>query len=641
MVVSQHRPDVPRNLHPVSSVDCSDFDYSPEFSDDVLLLQRELECLPGNNPETSLKTPRGFEKALADHVRMIDKFWPDIVSQPGEKFRTFEQQYQQIKRERLPNFLGARIPVKSDLIPDQWESRLVDYHDQQLVQFIKYGWPLGFNMDQPPASVNDNHASATIHMSHVYKYIQKELECDAILGPFDQCPFSPWFRTSPMMSRPKRDSSDRRIILDLSFPVGQGVNQGIDTKDHLGVDITYSLPSVQDVTELIKIYGSGAFMWKADLTRAYRQLRADPLDSPLLGMVVDGKIYIDRCPPFGCRSSAAFCQRVANALSFMMAKRGFKIISYLDDFAACCPTKEQALDSFSSFIDLANSLGLKLATHKSSAPATKMEWLGYNIDARLMKISIPSDKLQQLLVDCTAWLAKKKANRKMIQSLASRLIYVSNCVSPARKFTCRILAALRAMKDKDWITISAEFHADISWFVKYAELSNGVYLFNPARPTINIQCDSSLFGGGGLAQPFCYSWTYTNDHMEKYHDIHQLEALNLLVSYQTLAPRFRLCPARVVISTDNMASSWALMTGKTKDATLASCARQLWLLAVVNCHEIHIQHIRGHDIPIPDALSRMSRDKAKLVLVNSAVHEMKLQIVHPVVNDYVFFTPSL
>lgn len=163
-------------------------------------------------------------------------------------------------------------------------------------------------------------------------------------------------------------------------------------------------------------------------------------------------------------------------------------------------------------------------------------------------------------------------------------------------------------------------------------LSNGVYLFDPSCPTINIQCDSSLFGGGGLATPYCYTWYYKRNHMRRFSEIHQLEAINLLVAYQTLAPQFNLHPALVVILTDNMASSFALMSGKTKDPTLASCLRQLWLLAAANCHHIQIQHVYGHDIPIPDALSRMEKDRMKFDLVKSAVSDLKLTCVNPVLN---------
>lgn len=258
-----------------------------------------------------------------------------------------------------------------------------------------------------------------------------------------------------------------------------------------------------------------------------------------------------------------------------------------------------------------------------------------------MTISIPAEKMNQVLEECSAWLNKTKANRRMVQSIAGRVIYIANCIPPARKFTARILATLRAMADQDWITINQEFKADIRWFVLYAQTSNGIHLFSPARPILYVECDSSLFGGGGVAPPFCYNWKYSAAHMKRYTDIHHLEALNILVAYQTLIIPQGITPAYVVIWNDNMASSWALTTGKTKDSVLAACARQMWLLAATNSHEIEIRHKNGIDIPLADALSRMSKDSIKARLVERALRNDYLQMIPPVINDYIFFNSDL
>lgn len=325
----------------------------------------------------------------------------------------------------------------------------------------------------------------------------------------------------------------------------------------------------------------------------------------------------------------------------MMAQLGFTTIAYLDDFASCHSTRLEAQAAYDTFVDLTSKLGLKLAHHKSCPPTTQMEWLGYLVDSIHMSVSIPLEKLQQVLDECAVWLTKSKANKRMIQSIAGRIIYVANAIPPARKFTARVLAALRMIPDGGWITLTNEFKADIKWFVNYAKISNRIHLFKPQGHIINIECDSSLFGGGGLAPPFCYTWTYSPDHVKRFTEIHHLEAVNILVAYKTLAASQDISPATVVIWTDNTASSWALSTGMTKDQVLAACARQMWLFAATNSHEIKIRHKKGVDIPIADALSRMSRDPAKAKLVENAVASCNLVFLSPQINDYVFFDSAL
>lgn len=67
----------------------------------------------------------------------------------------------------------------------------------------------------------------------------------------------------------------------------------------------------------------------------------------------------------------------------------------------------------------------------------------------------------------------------------------------------------------------------------------------------------------------------------------------------------------------------------------------MWLLAATYSHETEIRHKRGVDIPIADALSRMSRDPAKAKFVENAVAVHNLVFLSPTINDYVFFDSDL
>ena len=49
-------------------------------------------------------------------------------------------------------------------------------------------------------------------------YIAKKLSDGAMLGPFDPPPpyFAPWCQSNPLLTRPKRESPDQYVIMDLS-----------------------------------------------------------------------------------------------------------------------------------------------------------------------------------------------------------------------------------------------------------------------------------------------------------------------------------------------------------------------------------------------------------------------------------------
>lgn len=310
--------------------------------------------------------------------------------------------------------MGAQLPIRTDLVIPKWEELLDLYHDKELVLFLKYGWPVGYQADRPPSTVPTNHQSALSHIGHVKTFVSKELQHKAIIGPFSEPPFAPWCRTSPLMTRPKKESQERRIIMDLSFPQGQSPNDGIDIYDHLGKDISYSLPSITDLVTKLQLQGPGSWVWKADLSRAYRQIRIDPLDTPLLGFRVDDLFYLDLCPSFGCKSSSAACQKVANAVTYIMGMKQHFVLGYLDDYAGTHAQYDQALESYNDFLELMDTLGLKLADHKCLAPSQQIEWLGFKVDTVQMTLSIPQTKLDQVVKECLKWAQRKRANKKMI-----------------------------------------------------------------------------------------------------------------------------------------------------------------------------------------------------------------------------------
>ena len=117
------------------------------------------------------------------------------------------QLHKSVKQFGCPNFLGARIPVVSNLNIDNWKFHLKDYWDTQLLDLLEFGFPLDFDTNTDLVSTEENHASAKQFASHVQTYIREELKHGAILGPFEHKPIS--LHISPFMTRDKPDSDTR------------------------------------------------------------------------------------------------------------------------------------------------------------------------------------------------------------------------------------------------------------------------------------------------------------------------------------------------------------------------------------------------------------------------------------------------
>lgn len=318
------------------------------------------------------------------------------------------------------------------------------------------------------------------------------------------------------------------------------------------------------------------------------------------------------------------------------------VYAYLDDFIGCSATEQQALTAYAAFKDLMAQLGLQLAPDKCHPPSTLVTWLGYTIDTNKMELSVPRKKLAEVLELCTVWMNRSRVNRKSLQSFVGKILHIVPCIRHARKFTTRMLAVLRAMNNKNWTTIGADFKADVSWFRQYATQANGVSLFTPeVTYSVQIECDACLEGAGGNSNQHYYQWTFTKDFLDRYKVIHQIEAINIVVALRTLCPAGPPRGQGIIIFTDNMSSSIALTTGSTKDQVLGACARELWLKGALRDVDIKIAHKPGSLIPLADALSQATFDPAKRQFADQETTHRGLLQLPPVTKGYRFFTNDL
>lgn len=65
-------------------------------------------------------------------------------------------------------------------------------------------------------------------------YLQKEYANNAIIGQFKTNSFTSGLKISPLNSLAKKDTPERRVILDLSYPVGSSVNHFISKDEYMG-----------------------------------------------------------------------------------------------------------------------------------------------------------------------------------------------------------------------------------------------------------------------------------------------------------------------------------------------------------------------------------------------------------------------
>ena len=106
-------------------------------------------------------------------------------------------------------------------------------------------------------------------------------------------------------------------------------------------------------------------MVKANIKEGYRMLPIHPEDPPLLGVSWENSIYIDKALPFGLRSAPKIFSAVADAIQWILLKKGIvNSLHYLDDFILVAKRKEDAQHKMSQLVALFSELGVPLEQSK-------------------------------------------------------------------------------------------------------------------------------------------------------------------------------------------------------------------------------------------------------------------------------------
>ena len=142
-----------------------------------------------------------------------------------------------------------------------------------------------------------------------------------------------------------------------------------------------------------------ALMAKMDVQRAYRNIPVAPCDRRLLGFQWQSQVYVDKALPFGFCSAPLIFSAVADALLWIMKRRGVSwAIHYVDDFLSIGGShSDECHQNMTLMHDTCAQAGLQLEPSKTQGPVFKITFLGIELDSTSMEIWLPEDELAQTI----------------------------------------------------------------------------------------------------------------------------------------------------------------------------------------------------------------------------------------------------
>ena len=396
-----------------------------------------------------------------------------------------------------------------------WSQVLVAHPDKAFARYllagITEGFRIGFRYGSPLTSSSANTASAIQHPEVFEEYLSKELSLGRMLGPFPSSMNLPYLQVNRVGIIPKGHNTGKwRLITDLSFPLNQSVNDGIDPSL-----CSLSYITVEDVAAVVAHLGVGTLLVKVDIESAYRLVPVHPQDRPLQAMRWKDKLYVDPMLPFGLRSAPKIFNAVADALNWHLRQAGIHhIFHYLDDFIFLVPPG--AMELAEEWLGILHRecarLGIPLASHKQVGPTTCLQFLGIEIDTVANQLRLPEEKLQRLVSLIQGWGDRRSCSRKELESLVGHLNHACKVVRSGRTFLRRMLDLLHAVPHRPHshghIRLNAGFRSDLAWWKAFLAQWNGISYLPPPSflPQLNLYFTTDASGSWGCGAWHGTSW---------------------------------------------------------------------------------------------------------------------------------------
>ena len=307
---------------------------------------------------------------------------------------------------------------------------------------------------------------------------------------------------SALSAVPKPDSNEIRLIHDCSQPAGFALNDYADIE-------SFKYQSLQDGLAFLR---PGYYMAKIDLRHAYRSVHIHPSNYQATGLKWKFSnsnhftYFVDTRLPYGGRRAPGIFHCLTQAVKRMMARRGYKMIVYLDDFLIVASSWTQCMEAYECLLELLQNLGFEISFRKVVPPTQCLTFLGVQIDSVGQYLSLPQNKLVDLQAFVQEFLYRRRASKRQLQVLAGKLNWACQVVFGGRTFLRRILDAMNSLQSPSArFRFTPEFYADLLWWSKFLQVFNEKRMFLDAVPELNVQTDACFEAAGAF---FNGDWRY-------------------------------------------------------------------------------------------------------------------------------------
>ena len=459
-----------------------------------------------------------------------------------------------------------------------------------VLKIVEFGYKIQFYRIPPFMNLSSGHFSTSRTLS-LSKEVSTLLSKSAI---FTTAPSKNQF-VSPIFDIPKKDSNDRRIILNLK------------TLNKFIIKVGFKLEGYDEIINMIR---PGDYFVSIDLQDAYLMFAMHPFYWKFLCFHFLDTRYFYKVMPFGLTSAPRIFTKVFKRVLIFLRGRGLRVTAWFDDIILMAESVNLLLEHLHFTKLVIKSLGFIPHPLKSMLiPSQSIYHLGFNWDSVKFNISVPEEKVKDLKDLCK----KTKSGPVKLRFLNKILGTIENF---RIGFTYAALYYRGIQKDVasyislnyDWdhrIILSDPAVQDIDWWLS-CPLCLMPKSLEPFLPNVTLYTDSSETGWGGVTSDDIEAYGFWSDEESLLH-INILETKTVLLTLKSL---FRnINNTSVLIRSDSTTTvSYLNNLGGVKNTIISNIIKEIYDFCIFKNLRIQASHLSGRLNSRADSLSRRSRD---------------------------------
>ena len=225
----------------------------------------------------------------------------------------------------------------------------------------------------------------------------------------------------------------------------------------------------------------------------------EPAASAFPEVHLGGTRYQFTCLPFGLAPAPLYFTKLLKPVMALSRRLGLRMIIVFNQ------TREGILRDRDSTLWLLQNLGFVINWKKSVLdPSHCMEYLGFVINSMEMNLSLPKEKMNQLIQSCRDLIRDKTASVRTLTKIIGKLTSSMQAVLPAplhyRHLQMLQVKGLLAGKSYEtMVSLNQNCQNDLQWWVDQISTWNGRSITTPATDLV-ITTDASLQGWGAVCQ---------------------------------------------------------------------------------------------------------------------------------------------